>query len=47
MRLTLLAPDIVETILDGRQVQGVKIEMLASRLPTEWNKQREIVKLSI
>jgi hypothetical protein len=47
MRLTLLAPDIVEALLDGRQVQGAQIEMLPRRVPTEWQKQREIVKLSI
>jgi hypothetical protein len=47
MRLTLLAPDLVEAILNGRQVQGVQIEMLPRRVPTEWQKQQEIVKLSI
>jgi hypothetical protein len=38
LRLTLLAPDIVERILDGRDPPGL-IELLRP-LPIEWEKQR-------
>jgi ParB-like chromosome segregation protein Spo0J len=40
LRLTLLAPDIVEAILDGRQPQGMRLENLLEGLPAEWDEQR-------
>jgi hypothetical protein len=40
LRLTLLAPDIVEEILDGRQPQGMRLENLLEGLPAEWDEQR-------
>ncbi|MFC7541091.1 hypothetical protein ACFQU2_18680 [Siccirubricoccus deserti] len=40
MRLTLLAPDIVETILDGRQSEGVALPALMAPFPAEWTAQR-------
>lgn len=40
LRLTLLAPDIVEAILDGRQPPGMQLDLLLRPLPTEWNEQR-------
>jgi hypothetical protein len=36
LQLTLLAPDIVEAILDGRQPEGPG---LMERLPMEWDEQ--------
>ena len=40
LRLTLLAPDIVEAILDGRQTKGMQLEELTRAVPMEWEKQR-------
>jgi hypothetical protein len=40
LRLTLLAPDIVEAILDGRQGTGLQIEALTKPMPVEWERQR-------
>jgi hypothetical protein len=40
LRLTLLAPDIVETILDGRQPTGVQLEMMLRPFPLQWKQQR-------
>ncbi len=38
--LTLLAPDIVEAILDGRQGPEVALASLTDPLPLSWNEQR-------
>jgi hypothetical protein len=40
LRLTLLAPDIVEAILDGRQGPDVTLVQLLEPLPVEWVGQR-------
>jgi hypothetical protein len=37
--LTLLAPDIVEAILDGRQTDGLRLEDLLDGFPLEWMRQ--------
>ena len=42
MRLTLLAPDIVEAILDGKTVSEVTLANLMEPFPVEWEKQRII-----
>ena len=39
LRLTLLAPDIVERILDGRPTAG--LAQLMKPFPVEWDRQRE------
>ena len=39
LRLTLLAPDIVEAILAGRQPADLQLEDLLRRLPIEWRAQ--------
>ncbi len=39
LRLTLLAPDIVETILDGRQRAGLTLETLRKPAPAQWREQ--------
>ena len=40
-RLTLLAPDIVEAIVDGREPSGMSLEQLVTKLPLRWDEQRE------
>jgi hypothetical protein len=40
LRLTLLAPDIVEVILDGRQPADLQLEDLLRRFPVGWREQR-------
>jgi hypothetical protein len=40
LRLTLLAPDIVEAILDGRQPAGLGLPALLKPFPVEWDRQR-------
>jgi hypothetical protein len=42
LRLTLLAPDIVEEILDGRQPEGMTLPGLMEPLPVEWEVQRAL-----
>src|ERR1044072_9334112 len=42
LRLTLLAPDIVETIVDGRQSPSMTLAVLLQRLPVSWKEQRAI-----
>jgi hypothetical protein len=43
LRLTLLAPDIQEAILDGRQPKGMTLEELIRTMPSGWEEQREII----
>jgi hypothetical protein len=38
--LTLLAPDIVETILNGRQATSLQVANLLRRFPAGWRDQR-------
>ena len=40
LRLTLLSPDIVEAILDGRQLDGMTLPVLMEPFPVEWERQR-------
>ena len=40
LRLTLLAPDIVEAILDGRQPYALALPALLEGLPSLWVEQR-------
>jgi hypothetical protein len=42
LRLTLLAPDIVEAILNGRQSAGLRLERLLRRFPVTWRDQRDL-----
>ena len=39
LRLTLLAPDVVEAILDGRQPEGMTLPGLMERCSVKWGKQ--------
>ncbi|MBF0190258.1 MAG: hypothetical protein HQL99_03790 [Magnetococcales bacterium] len=41
LRLTLLAPDIVEAILDGRQPDVLTWRELRHPFPMDWEQQRE------
>jgi hypothetical protein len=43
LRLTLLAPDIQEAILEGRQPKGMQLEELTWAMPAEWGEQRQAV----
>ena len=40
--LTCLAPDIVETILDGRQPKGLRLAEMLGNGPVGWEKQRSV-----
>ncbi|MET4702214.1 hypothetical protein ABIE65_005269 [Constrictibacter sp. MBR-5] len=44
LRLTLLAPDIVEAILDGRQGAELTLDRLLRPFPVEWERQAEAIK---
>jgi len=45
VRLSYLAPDITEAILDGRQPRGLTADKLLahSRLPLGWHEQRTVL----
>lgn len=46
MRLTLLAPDIVEAVLEGRQPRALHLHLLRGReevLPWDWEAQRRVL----
>jgi hypothetical protein len=40
LRLTLLAPDVIEAILAGRQASTLQLDDLLKPLPAEWERQR-------
>lgn len=40
LRLTLLAPDIVEAIFDGRQPSELALPRLMKPFPVDWDEQR-------
>jgi hypothetical protein len=41
LRLPLLAPDMVEAILDGRQPERMTLPMLMKTFLVEWKQQSE------
>jgi hypothetical protein len=43
LRLALLAPGIVEEILDGRADRPLMLEQLEPRLPVSWEEQRRML----
>ena len=40
LSLTVLAPDITEAILDGRQPKGLRLAELLRNMPLAWEEQR-------
>ena len=42
LRLTLLAPDIVEAVLDGRQPGEMRLVDLLEIFPVDWGEQRNL-----
>jgi hypothetical protein len=46
LRLTLLAPEIVTTILNGRQNSDVMLKQLLKPLPVRWEEQATMIKIS-
>jgi hypothetical protein len=40
-RLTFLAPDIIEAILDGKEPDGLSMRILAKPISLDWREQRE------
>jgi hypothetical protein len=40
LRLTLLAPDIIEAILMGEEPSGLSLTTLTKQLPSDWKAQR-------
>jgi hypothetical protein len=40
LRLVLLAPDIIEVVLEGRSDQALMLEQLERPLPASWKEQR-------
>ena len=43
VKLALLAPDIVETILDGKQPANLTLGELMKPFPVEWDKQKKMI----
>jgi hypothetical protein len=43
LRLTLLAPDIIESILDGRQPRSLELSALLQPLPFIWEQQKKLL----
>ena len=43
LRLTLLAPEMVEAILNGRQPEGVTLPRLLEGVPVGWGEQRLVM----
>jgi len=43
LRLTLLAPELVEAILDGRQPPTMQLQPLMRWLPAEWSSQARLI----
>jgi hypothetical protein len=43
LRLVLLAPDIVQTIVEGRTDQAFTLEELERPLPADWREQRRLL----
>jgi len=41
LRLTSLAPDLIEAILRGREPEGMSLEKLRKDLPVRWEEQRK------
>ena len=42
LRFTLLAPDIIEAILDGREADAFSLKRLVGEIPVIWSEQMQI-----
>ena len=42
-RVTALAPDIIEAILDGREPESLQVEVLRHDIPLGWDEQRRLL----
>lgn len=40
LRFTILAPDIIEAVLDGREPEGFCQNKLTGAIPADWEEQR-------
>ena len=47
LRLTLLAPDIVEALLEGRQAEGMALPRILEPLPVAWLEQRDTLAVGL
>ncbi|MFO1158481.1 MAG: hypothetical protein U1E60_06555 [Reyranellaceae bacterium] len=45
LRLTLLAPELVETLLNGRERSAVSLDELMKPFPADWRQQRTTIDL--
>jgi hypothetical protein len=43
LRLTLLAPNLIEALLDGRQPEGVTLPRLLEPFPLNWSEQQHVL----
>src|SRR5690348_14323237 len=43
LRLALLAPDIIEAIVDGLQPHEIQLDQLLRPFPEDWGKQRMLI----
>ena len=43
LRLTLLSPEIVAAVLDGRQAPEMTLPVLMKAFPLEWHAQQEVL----
>jgi ribosome-binding protein aMBF1 (putative translation factor) len=46
LRLTLLASDIQEAILEERQAKGMQLEDLTRAMPEAWESQRRVMTMA-
>jgi len=47
LRLTLIAPDIIEAILAGRQPSTLQLDQLLKPLPAAWDRQRSELRVHL
>lgn len=45
LRLTLIAPDLTEAILNGRQPSALQLDDLLKPLPAAWDRQRSVLNI--